>query len=167
MAPPILKVGALSLARSGGSIDHSQMDRIRPYMLVVRKNRNEWVISEIGEKSVFAMWFGHPVARSKLGRLPDLGAETEAIVSDWQRAYNSVHETGGSRYEHCSLCMPRKFEGPSFPLNYQRLLAACKFANGEVAVAVIVAATDSVEIPGLPEGRFVSNSPELLMEFEP
>ena len=72
-APPIIKRGFELWSQARGDLGSSKLDRIRPYLLVYRKYKGEWLIVEVGEKSAYGTWLGLSTAKSELGRGLDLG----------------------------------------------------------------------------------------------
>lgn len=166
MAPPILRRGAEAWTLATGMLEHEAIDQIRPYVLVYRKYRGEWLVVEIGEKSAYRTWLGLSLAKSELGRGLDLGEKYAPMIDYWRKPYQAALQSGGLWYEHLCVSMPRHRGEAPVPVNYQKLVAACKFADGEPAVLVFAARTDRINIPHVPQGRFVKNLPENLMEFE-
>ena len=165
-APPILKRGLEAWFQSSGDLDHPALDKIRPYILVYRKYRDEWLLVEFGEKSAYATWLGSSVTKSELGRKLDLGKEYDALVGYWRAAYDQVQVTGGLWYEHIAVSMPRHLGGEPVPVAYQRLIAASKFIDAQPAVVVFAARTNLSDIPNIPADHKVVNAPENLMEFD-
>ena len=166
LAPPILKEGARAWSVANGSMEHPAFAKVRQYMLVLRKFQDEWLLVEIGEKSAYATWLGVPMAKSELGRKLDLGAKYDPMLTYWRRPYEAVLVNGGFWYEHISTSLPRHVGEQPVPVNYQRLVVACTFADGGRAIMVFAARTDRIEIPNMPKDRFLENKPENLMEFE-
>lgn len=166
MAPPILQRGAEAWLQAKGELGHEMMRRIQPYTVVFRKFRNEWLIVEVGEKSAYGTWLGISLAKSELGRNLDLGEKHRHMVAHWHNPYDAVLNNGGLWYEHVCTSLPLRLGGEPMPVNYQRLVAACRFADGEPAVAVFSARTDRIEIPHMPQSKFTENLPENLMEFD-
>ena len=165
-APPIIKHSLDAWSHSKGQVVDTAFDRVRPYLLVYRKYRGEWLIVEVGDKSAYATWLGVSAARSELGRGLDLGVRYVPLVKYWRRPYDAVLRTGGLWYEHISVSAPRHVDGEPVPVNYQRLIAAGKFPDGQPAVFVFAARTDTCIVPNMPEALRMQNMPEHLMDFE-
>ncbi len=166
LAPPILQRGAEFWIKAKGEITHSAFDQIRPYILVYRKYRGEWLVVEVGDKSAYATWLGVSLAKSELGRKLNLGEKFKPIVKYWRKPYDAVLANGGFWYEHISINVPKHIGEPSAHANYQRLLAAGTFADGQPAVMVFAARTNTMDIPRMPEIRKRKMAREHLMEFE-
>ena len=167
MAPPLIVHAATALTAAGGHIDHESMCKIRPYIIAARRYRGEWVITEIGDKSAFTSWYGAGAANSELGRRPSMGTTYDPIVSGWQRDYMIAFKTGSPMYHHLCHRSTPKYDAPSRPVNYQRLISACKFADGELALVSVVARTNRIEIPHMPPEKFVPLTEQYIMEYEP
>lgn len=165
-APPILRRGLECWSLANGTLESEAFEKIRPYILVFRKHRGEWVIVEVGEKSAYGTWLGMSVAKSELGRPLELGEKYDKAVAYWRKPYDAVLESGSLWYEHISLSLPRKIGAAPVPVNYHRLIAACSFPDGQAAVMVFAARTDNIIIPNMPQKRSMPNLPENLMEFE-
>ena len=165
-APPIIQRGFEAWNQAKGRLDSPAFDQIRPYILVYRRYREEWLIVEVGDQSAYCTWLGKSTAKSELGRGLDLGEKFQPLVEYWRKPYNAVLGTGGAWYEHISVSVPRKLGGEPVPVNYQRLLVACKFPDDQPAIVVFAARTDKCDIPAMPSSLRVKNLPENLMEFE-
>lgn len=164
--PPIIRAGFEAWTNCKGDLGDNAFKKIRPYMLVYRKYRGEWLIVEVGEKSAYGTWLGISNAKSELGSALDLGEKYNSLLSDWRKPYEAAANSGSAWYDHISVCVPRFLDGPPIPVNYQRLLVACKFPDGQPAIGIFSARTDNCQIPNMPEHMFTKNLPEYLMEFD-
>jgi len=110
---------------------------------------NEWLCAEIGEKSALALWHGWEWAKSSVGRhVEEIPASTvygEYIID----AYDDVRRSGRPRLDHQFRSIARHTGGELEPMSYQRLLLACRFPDGDMALASVVDMTSKVEIGGL------------------
>ena len=132
-----------------GAIESRKFAPIRPYVLIFRRYRNEWLCAEIGERSALAMWHGWEWAKSSVGRhVDEIPASTvygEYIIE----AYDEVRRSGSPRLDHQFRNIARRIGGELKPMSYQRLLLACRFPDGDMALASVVDMTRRVEIGGL------------------
>lgn len=166
MAPPIIHSGLNAWIAAQGSLDHEAMEAMRPYMLVYRKYRDDWLLVQFGSKSAYATWLGASLTKSELGRQLDLGNDYGPILDTLRYSYEQVLRTGSSWYEHLAVCIPVHKDGEPIPVQYQRLIVASKFADSSPAVVVFSARTDISEIPVRPKDRHILNLPENLMDGE-
>lgn len=166
MAPPIIKRGFEAWCQSKGQLECDAMEKVRPYRLVYRKYKGDWLLVEIGDKSAYGTWLGISHAKSELGRTLDLGRKYDPLIEYWRKPYEEVLRTGAVWYEHISVCMPRQRGEDPVPVSYQRLVAAGRFVDQQPAVLVFAARTDISKIPHMPASRIVKNRPENLMEFD-
>ncbi len=132
-----------------GAIESEKFAPIRPYVLIFRRYRNEWLCAEIGEKSALALWYGWEWAKSSVGRqvdeIPASAVYGEYIIE----AYDEVRKFGTPRLDHQFRNIARRIGGELEPMSYQRLLLSCRFPDGDMALASVVDLTRRVEISGL------------------
>ena len=132
-----------------GSIESEKFSPIRPYVLIFRRYRNEWLCAEIGEKSALALWYGWEWAKSSVGRqveeIPASAIYGEYIIE----SYDEVRKSGSPRLDHQFRRIARRVGGDLQPMSYQRLLLSCRFPDGDLALASVVELTDRIEISGL------------------
>ncbi len=132
-----------------GAIESEKFAPIRPYVLIFRRYRNEWLCAEIGEHSALAQWYGWEWAKSSVGRqVEEIPASTiygEYIIE----SYDEVRKSGCPRLDHQFRRIARKIGGDLQPMSYQRLLLSCKFPDGDEALASVVELTDRISISGL------------------
>ncbi len=163
---PLLQKGLQCWASSQCELEHRAMKKIRPYLVVYRKHRDDWFCVSVGEKSSYATWLGWNWAKSAIGRiLQDDPTDTEDDRFIIQ-AYNSVYQDGGIRYDHIFGQYARGEGDVLHPVSYQRLVFVCRFPDGEPALAALVARTDKIEIEGL-DPKDIPTTPKAdLMEFD-
>ncbi len=132
-----------------GSIESEKFAPVRPYVLIFRRYRNEWLCAEIGERSALALWHGWEWAKSSVGRhVEEIPASTvygEYIIE----AYDEVRKSGSPRLDHQFRRIARRVGGELEPMSYQRLLLSCRFPDGDMALASVVEMTNRVDIGGL------------------
>ena len=163
-APPLLRRAYEAWSRAELQLEHPAMERIKAYRLVYRRLQNSWLCVEIGEHSSYATWLGWEWAKSAVGRFSQddpVGTDFDSFMS---QAYHGVFMTGGARLDHIAGLIPRAREGEAIPARFQRLLVGCRFPDGEPALALFVARTNKVEIPGLPPEEIPEMAADLLME---
>lgn len=132
-----------------GAIESEKFAPVRPFVLVFRRYKSEWLCAEIGEKSALAKWFGWEWAKSSIGRHIDEIPATTIYGEYIADAYNEVRKTASPRLDHQFRRTARKIGGPLEPMSVQRLLLSCKFPDGDMALVSVVHMTHDVEIPGL------------------
>lgn len=164
--PPLIKRGFEAWALGKSALDHEAMQTVRPYLLVYRQLRSEWVCTEVGEKSSYATWLGTTWAKSAIGQAYDDDPIKSQADQFMLKAHNTVSRTGAPWYDHISTKFPRRESGELVPVNYQKLVLPCHFPNGSPAVAVLVARTDNVSIEGLSSSDIPVTPAEELMEFD-
>ena len=163
-APPLLRSSFEAWSRAELQLEHPAMDRIKAYRLIYRRLQDGWLCVEIGERSSYATWLGWEWAKSAIGRFSQddpVGRDFDNFMS---QAYFGVFVAGGARLDHIAGLIPRARGGKAIPVRFQRLLVGCCFPDGEPALALFVARTNRVEIPGLETTEIPEMPPELLME---
>ncbi|MEM8652381.1 MAG: hypothetical protein AAGF54_17765, partial [Pseudomonadota bacterium] len=160
-----LQRGLSDIISSKCQLDHDSLQIIRPYILVYREFKDEWICVEVGEKSAYASWVGLGMAKSGLGRNFSRLVRYDDIHDRLMEAYRHASESGGLWYDHVCISVPRAPDGVSEPISYQRLVTACSFADGDPGVMILVARTNNITIPGLPKEREFKINDDMLMEF--
>lgn len=167
-APPLIQRGLHAWTSSKSKIFDKAMQKIRPYLVVYRRNREDWICVEMGEKSSYASWLGPVWAQSAIG----LNFDNDPIKSDADKfmliAHENVARTGNAWYEHISTKFARVEGGELVPINYQKLITPISFPNGQPGIAVLIARTNNVEIHI--DGKILTNMPQMpdedLMEYD-
>ncbi|MEM7290246.1 MAG: LysR family transcriptional regulator [Pseudomonadota bacterium] len=167
-APPLIQHGMQAWVTAKSWLYSDAMDVIRPYLMVYRRYRDDWICVEIGEKSSYASWLGPDWAKSAIG----LNFEDDPIKSDADKfmlvAHENVARTGSAWYEHISTKFARVEGGELIPINYQKLITPIRFPNGQPGITVLVARTNNVEISI--GGELLKNMPLMpekdIMEFD-
>jgi hypothetical protein len=163
-APALLRRSFEAWADAELQLEHPAMERIRSYRLVYRRLQDSWLCVEIGESSSYATWLGWEWAKSAVGRFSrddPAGSEFDRFMS---QAYHGVFAAGGARLDHIAGMIPRARNSEPLPVRFQRLLLGCRFPDGEPALALFVARTNTVEIAGLDPDEIPQMPPEFLME---
>jgi len=164
---PMMQQAFHCWANANMSIERSEFQLIRPYLIIYRRHDEHWIRIEIGEKSSYASWFGWESAKSSLGYAINISPAGVSFDATILQAYLDVYEAGGIRFDHvCRLQTRGKHDAP-VPCSFQRLLLGCTFPDGSPALAVLVDRTHSIEISGIDEKRIKSMPKELLMKFNP
>lgn len=164
-APPLIQEGVRAWGASDFMLEAPAIQKIRPYLIVYRKNRGDWICTEVGEHSSYVSWLGWTWAKSAIGasfESDPVGNTADTFVLE---AYETVVRTGGIWYDHISTRLVRDDVEKTVPVNYQRLVFCCLFPNGEPAVASLVARTNMIEIDGLSREEFEPMPAGDLMEF--
>lgn len=164
--PPLIRKGLEVWALSQSALDHEAMQVVRPYLLVYRQLKNEWVCTEVGDKSSYATWLGSTWAKSAIGQTYEddpIKSQADAFMV---KAHHMVSQVGAPLYYHISTKFPRSEFGELVPVNYQKLVLPCRFPNGSPAVAALVARTDKISIEGLSSSDIPVTPQEELMEFD-
>ena len=166
MAPSLLQIGLEAWVRSKSELQHDSMKQIAPYLVLYRKYNDDWLCVEVGAKSSYATWIGIDWALSAVG----CPLQDDPMHSDSDRhvimAYNSVSASGGIRYDHVHTKIPRVRHDQPQPLNYQRLIFACRFPNGQPALATLIARTDKIKLDGISPDDIPVTKKSELMEFD-
>ncbi|MEM7426384.1 MAG: LysR family transcriptional regulator [Pseudomonadota bacterium] len=165
-AVPLIREGFEAWSLGASSLEHPAMQGIRPYLVVYRQLKEDWVYTEIGEKSSYASWLRSSLSRSAVGRtyLDDiLNTKADRFLL---LAHTSVSRTGTPWYGHVSTKLPREKMGDLVPVNYQRLVLPCHFPDRSPAIAVLIARTNRIDIAGLDPADYLRMPPKELMEFE-
>lgn len=163
---PILQRMFAAWGQSLARLDHPDMDRLRPYMVVFRRTGRSWIFADVGERSAYARWFGQAYARSAMGTAFDGDQAGDAYNAFISHAYREVHDGGAIRLDHLHVHLPRGGDGHLSPVSFQRLLAGCVLPDGSQALAMLAAITNRIDIPAL-GGRPVPRMPdELVMDAD-
>lgn len=163
---PLLQKGLQMWSASESQLEHRAMRKLRPYLVVYRRLRNDWLCVSIGEKSAYARWLGWAWAKSAIGSAlqeDEMNTPSDRFVMD---AYNWVHQNGSVRYDHVYTQLPKRRDGPLNPVTYQRMVFACVFPDGQPAIAVLLARTDQINIEGFEIASVTPTAKADLMEFE-
>ena len=166
LAPPLIQTGLECWTAGQSRIEHRRFQKIRPYLVVYRRNQLDWICVEVGAKSSYSSWLGWTWAKSAVGssffRDPTSSKSDSFLVE----AYDSVTRNGSVWYDHISTLIPRRDSDELYPANYQRLVMSLLFPDGEPAIGVLVVRTNNLHIDGLPKDQITPMPAEDLMEFE-
>lgn len=132
---------------SEGNVQHPLIEEIRPKMVFFRKQKGKWLYIHVGDESSMADWLGLVWARSEVGSF----LENDLMSSDADRfvscAYDETLAQGTVRFDHIATTLARTRGGPPEPVNYQRLLMACRLPNGSPVLGALRISTDKIEVP--------------------
>lgn len=164
--PPLLKRGLEGWTNGRGELENQYMKKIRPYLLVYRRMREHWICTEVGENSTYANWLGPTWAKSAIGQPFDNDPIKSQADNFLLKAHSYVSRIGSPWYGHTSTKFSKEKSGELFPLNYQKLVMPCRFADGSPAVAILTARTDKIKIHGLSEADIPVTPQDELMEYD-
>ena len=168
LAPLLLKNGFRAWVNSKGQLEHNSFKKIRPYLVVYRKYRDDWICVEVGEKSSFATWLGLSWAKSTIGCSFNFNPKQTEADNIILLAYEKVAQTGSVWYDHVATSLPRgrDKENKNNSVNYQRIVFSCLFPNGETAVASLIARTNNISIEGIQPADIGVLADSDLMEYD-
>ncbi len=166
LAPNLLQKGFQAWVNSKGQLEHNSFKKIRPYLVVYRKYRDDWICVEVGEKSSFATWLGLAWAKSAIGRSFTSDPVSSSADILMLNAYSTVSRTGGIWYDHVYTKFTRKEGEEKRPVNYQRIVFSCLFPDGETAVVSLIARTNNISIEGIQPADIGVLADTDLMEFD-
>lgn len=146
--PPIQSALSAWVAAKGRLHDDAFAET-RQSIMVYRPLNDRWIVTEIGETSSMATWFGLSWARSAIGRELDQLPGGHGFRSLLQDAFDQVHAGGGPRYEHVYTKITRYDDGILRPISYQRLLLGCTYPDDSFALATVVHRTRNISIDGV------------------
>jgi len=153
-ADPLLRQAFHAWFLAEGNLDHEAFEDIRPMIMVYRPNRNRWVVTEGGEESTMAQWFGRTWARSTAGReisfLPG-GRNMESLLS---KPFDDVRVGSGPRYEHVVTMLTDGETDKRQEVAYQRLLLGCSFPDESFALVSVTKRANQARIYALEGTRF-------------
>lgn len=164
--PPMLQKTFLAWANARFQIESPQMQVVKPYMMIYRKNAEGWICTHIGEKSSYAGWFGWEWAKSGIGQLSSDDPAGRAFDKFATKAYSQLYRHGGIRLDHVFAQITRKAGGKPEPVSFQKLLFSCVYPNSQQAIGLVVARTNNIKILGLEAENIPQMPDELLMEFD-
>ncbi len=162
----LLQNGFLCWAKAGGFIEDPALAPIRPHLLVYRLHRHGWQCVELGEKSVYAFWFGWKWVKSNVGQIVGDNLFGARFAESILQTYQEVYESGGVRLDHIHRVSSRGTAEPTLASSYQRLLLGSTFPNGEYALIVLTDLTQNVKITDLDGKKFGVMSTSLLSEYQ-
>lgn len=158
-----LKRGLKCWAEAEGQLEHEAFQLIRPYLMVFRRNDEDWICTEVGSKSSYATWYGWAWERSAIGqKVPSLpGGTTHAHLL--AQPFEDVRATHGLRYDHVHTQMGRADDRELHPISYKRLLMGCRYPDDSFVLASLVERSYDVKIYGLDEEKIRSMPIEEVM----
>lgn len=150
LGPPLLKKSVEAWINSELYLQNESFDIVRPYLVVYRKRKKEWICVEIGEKSSYASWLGHDWAKSAIGLSFDEDPIKSQADKFMLKAHENVSRTGNIWYEHITTKYSRSQSTNPQPINYQKAIFPILFPDDSEGIAVMVVRTNNI-ISGAPE----------------
>lgn len=165
----LLKFGFQCWAQSEGELESPSFAKLRPYLMVFRYNSSngDWICTEVGEKSSFATWFGWEKYRSAVGRSAVNLPTDKGYSYLLTQSFHDVASTRSVRLDHIHTHMPYGPDAAPTPISYHRLVLACRYADGDLALATLIDRTLNVQILELPDDMRLAMPPELAMDVKP
>lgn len=164
---PLLAFGLQCWAGAKGRIEAEAFAPIRPYLMIFRWLKADWICIEVGDQSSFATWYGWRWERSSIGRgVADLpgGSGFANLLS---QPFQEVMAGGGVRLDHIHTRIRDANTEKMAPISYERLLLGCYFPDGSRAIAVLVNRTHDIDIKGLSPEVARSMPEDLIMNVTP
>ena len=147
----LIKSALQSWTLAEGRIEHAAFEKIRPYAMVFRRHEEDWLCTEVGQRSVYSEWFGKEWALSTVGRsmssLPG-GGDFSLLL---RQPFDAIFINHGLRYDHIVTQISQSDDGTLRPAFYDRLLMGSRFPDNSFALVSIVHKTKDIDIKGLPE----------------
>jgi len=156
LGTPLMQKGLQAWTASKCRIDGNELDELRPYLVLYRQQKHEWVCIDIGEKSSYATWIGKDWAQIAIGLRFDQDPIKSVADKFMLKAHENASRTGNVWYEHITTKFARGEMHVLVPINYQKAVLPILFPNGETGVAVLVCRTN----------RILSGAPQSLLEGE-
>lgn len=147
---PMLGDCLVAWSQSRGELDHPSFEEVRPYGLVFREVQGRWLVTEVGEKSAFARWFGSTWARSSIGTPIDSLPGGDRFNAVTARAYQDVRTNFGVRYDHVVAGFVGGPEKAHNVIAFERLLMGSSYPDESFAVLSVARITPRVDIAELP-----------------
>ncbi|WP_371169179.1 LysR family transcriptional regulator [Aliiroseovarius sp. 2305UL8-7] len=153
MGSPLVQYAFHAWADSQGDLESPALQPLRPYLMVFRFNEDngDWICTEVGEKSSYATWFGWEKYRSSVGKgianLPGGPGFANLLA----KPFHDIATTRGIRLDHIHTRIGHGPDDELKTISYQRLAMACRFADGEFALATLIDRTRNVVIANLSE----------------
>lgn len=163
----LMQWGFQMWARSEGRIESKAFSALRPYLMMFRPAEENWICTEVGDKSSYATWFGWTWERSSIGRNISELPGGEGFARLLTEPFRDVMNTHGLRLDHIVTKMQRSAEVGLEPISYQRLAMGCRFPDGSFALATLVDRTHNILIEGLPEHMRTEMPVDKIMSVKP
>lgn len=159
MLPDVMKAWALA----GGHLEHDALKQVRPNCTVFRRAGEEWLFTEVGEKSSFVTWFGWTVSRSSIGRpLGEMpGGGNFGVLSNV--AYAEVETNQSVRLDHIFTVLPMGTKAEMLPISFERLLLGARFPDDSFAMISAVRRTYDVDIQDVSDDMLRQMSEDMVM----
>tara|TARA_R110002072_G_scaffold38138_7_gene110526 strand:- start:3481 stop:4305 length:825 start_codon:yes stop_codon:yes gene_type:complete len=146
---PLLQQGFKAWVETEGRLEKPPLAALKSDLVIYRRYHQDWLCVSIGEQTAYANWIGPTFAQSALGLSLADDPFHSGSVPPVQQAYDQVMVEGAVRYDHVARRVPEN-QNPSRPyLTYQRLLMACRFPDGQPALAILSHPCDQITVPPL------------------
>lgn len=148
-ASPLVQEALAAWAASSAKLESLAFQKIRPHIIIYKKDPRGWLCVEIGDQSAYTRWFGWAWSKSAVGNLSSedqAGTEFDRMVSE---TYSKVHRGGEARLDHVFAHLPREDSPEPVPVTFQRLLMTLLLPDQTPVLAVLVIITREVEIDAL------------------
>ena len=140
-------VSAWSLAQ--GDLEHEEMQRIRPYIIVYRDAADSWICTEIGEESFYSKWYGWAQARSSVGRQLDQFPGGEKFSNLINIPFRDVQAERGIRLDQVVMTLPEDAVANRRFLTFDRLLMGVRLPDGSPALMSVVDRPTKLDVAGV------------------
>jgi hypothetical protein len=134
---------------AGMDLEHTALQPLRPYLVVLRKRANTWSFVEIGEESAYAKWFGWAWSKSVIGNPvtdASFGPEYDDFIYD---DYKQVLDETGLRLDDIYAHLTNA-DGELQEVSFSRMLLGCLFPDGTRGLIVLAIPSDAIEIDETP-----------------
>ena len=166
ISPPLIQEGLKCWVEANGQLEHRAMKKIRPYLILFREHKDQWLCIEVGDNSSIASWLGWKWARSAIGTFLDTSEIASKNGRQMTDGYLHAAASGGICYEHICARLPRRTSDKLHPVNYQRLTFSFLLPNYERVLASLVARTNKITIDGVEPSAIPQMPEDDLMEFK-
>jgi len=154
----LMQLGMRCWTASKSCIEDPAFAPLRPYLMIFRKLVDDWVCVEVGDKSSYSTWFGWASERSSVGRaLADLPGGL-GFANILALPYQEVEDSESVRLDHVHTHLKKPGSDEIVPVSFQRLLMACHFPDGSLAIASLVDRTHNISIKGV-SGKVAQSMP--------
>jgi hypothetical protein len=147
----LLKSALQSWTLAEGQIEHFAFEKSRRYAMIFRQHENDWLCTEVGQRSVYSEWFGKAWALSTVGRSMSSLPGGGGFASLLRQPFDAIFVSHGLRYDHIVTQIAQGQDGNLHMACYDRLLMGARFPDNSFALLSIVHQNKAIDIKGLPE----------------
>lgn len=163
-AMPMIRDGLSAWADASAKTEHPAIEKIRPYLLIYRRNRGDWICTHVGEKSSYATWLGLTWAKSAIGQAVFDDTSNSGDKPFLVKTYDTIFYQGCPRYDHIYGKYAREENGVAMPVSFQRLMLPLILPNGDPVLGVLVGRTNDIAIDLPTDVQFVPTPGEETMD---